>query len=132
VTEAADSASRGCADANPIAIRVGENGEGWCSGFVDDGPAGSHGCNPLVGHFGCEPQIEVPALAGRVVVVGALEPHGRDPTGGVEDGVIDLVVRAARQEDRPERSDLVLVRGIECDLKLQWDRISERSPGRSH
>ena len=44
------------ADASPVAVGVGEHGEGWCLGVVDDGPASGHCCSdPFVGHLGGEP-----------------------------------------------------------------------------
>lgn len=85
-------ASEGGADADPIAVRIGEHSERWRQRVIDDGPArGDGGSDPFVGHLRSKPEIEVPTLARGWVVVGALEPDARDPAGGVKDRVVSLV-----------------------------------------
>ncbi len=74
--------------------------KGCCRRVVDDGPAGRHGRgDPFVGHVGGEPQVEMPALAGSLVVLGALEPQAWDSPGGVEDRVVYFAVRAAGEQN---------------------------------
>src|SRR5580704_15667759 len=70
----------------------------------------------------------MPALARGRTLVSGLKPQVRYPAGRVEDRVVDLVVRAAGEQDGPERGDAVLVRGIERDLELGNDGGLGREP----
>jgi hypothetical protein len=123
------SAPRGRTHADPIPVGIGENRVRRRPRVVDDGPSGGHRPNdPVVGHLRSEPQVEMPALAGSVVLVGALEPQAGDPARGIEDRVVDFVVGATGEQYRPKGREPVLVCGIECDLELgHRDRVGFES-----
>src|SRR5260221_12818454 len=70
----------------------------------------------------------MPAPARGLVLVSTLEPQTRDPGGRVEDRVVDIVSGTAGEQDRPERGDTFLVRGIESDLELGHDGGLGREP----
>lgn len=91
------------ADADLVAIRVDEHRERRRSGVIDHRPACGDGrVDPRLRLLGRELQVEVPTLAGGVVVVGALEPQRGDPAIGGEDRVVDLVGRTAGEKGGPE------------------------------
>ena len=77
------------AHAHLVAVGVGEHGERRCLGVVDHGaPGGDGGGDARLGRLGRHPHVEVPALPGRLVWLGALEPGRRQAAGGVDHGVV--------------------------------------------
>lgn len=90
------SATNVCSTLSPLARTVND---GASESSITDPPAAHRSSDPLFVHLGGEPQVEMPALAGSFVVVGALEPQAGDPSRGIEDRVVDPTVRTAREQD---------------------------------
>src|SRR5215207_699523 len=68
------------ADADLVAVGVGEHGERRRFLVVDDLAAGRDTSGyALLGHVGRYPEVDVEALPRRLVRVGVLEPEDRNP-----------------------------------------------------
>src|SRR5690606_9743008 len=99
-----DSAG-GCAHADPVAVRVGQNGVRRCVAVVEHlAPCLERGRDAARSRLRCQPHVDVPALTGNLVRVGGLEPHAGDPVRAVEDRVAyEGAVGVSGEQRGPER-----------------------------